>query len=388
MKSFRNFYPLLVVATLTGPITASAFSPNAVTKEFTVLSTIQQKTKHPSSKRLLLTRPFSTSVDEQETTPQKLIQTKSNVEDTKSTTKFTFFQLPKSGKEVLPSKDAILTSVPTAASVFIATFGTFILNNYLSLGPVKSSSIAGLIATMILPEKLAIAAFCGSFAGMARMAVIPSLGASALLGMVCAAMLTLFDKQKWLLGVGGRLGFIAQCACTTQFLVSSLLVGAPEAPAALIGNPILPNPTNLMRQIPFISAYTVVGALFMRFWKFLLANKSERLANSVGAVGATGLLAGVVLPASVAGPIFCGSFVAMAAPTKLPTRKSLIGASILAALSQQSLAGIMLGGWGGKLGTAALMGVVSYSILNNLFEKFTQLPRPEVAMAKAANAKA
>ena len=53
----------------------------------------------------------------------------------------------------------------------------------------------------------------------------------------------------------------------------------------------------------------------------------------------------------------------MSAPTKLPTYGALLGASIMGAVSQQSLAGVLLGGWGGKLGTAALMGVLSYNVL-------------------------
>jgi hypothetical protein len=165
-------------------------------------------------------------------------------------------------------------------------------------------------------------------------------------------------------GVGGRLGFIAQCACTTQFLISSLFL-APVAPAALIGSGPLDFKT-LATQLPKVAGFTVAGALFMRLWKQLFAGKNSRLANSVGAVSATGLLASSILPASVAGPIFCGSFVAMSAPTKLASTKALVLASLLAGAAQQSLAGVMLGGWGGKLGTAALMGVLAYTQLEKL----------------------
>jgi hypothetical protein len=59
----------------------------------------------------------------------------------------------------------------------------------------------------------------------------------------------------------------------------------------------------------------------------------------------------------------------MSAPTKLPTYGALLGASIMGGLCQQSLAGVLLGGWGGKLGTAALMGVLSYRGLANVAER-------------------
>ena len=253
----------------------------------------------------------------------------------------------------------ISASLPTVASVLAATVGTFVLNNSLNLGPVKASSLVGLVSTLILPLPLAIAAFCGSFAGMATMNVIPGLGASSVLGLVCAAMITLFDRQKWLVGVGGRLGFIAQCSCTTQFLIASLLFGAPPAPAALVGSTPL-NFSKLATQLPMVASLTVAGALAMRYWRHLMEDKSARLTNVVGSVSIIGLAAGLALPPALAGPVFCGSFVAMAAPTKLPTLMSLVWASILAGAAQQSLAGVMLGGWGGKLGTAALMGVLAY----------------------------
>lgn len=269
----------------------------------------------------------------------------------------------------LPATKPSFLSFPTAASVFGSTVGTFVLNNYLNLGPIKASSVAALVATMILPEKLATAALCGSFAGMAKVAVIPGLTPSALLGLLCAVLLSLFDYKKWLLGMGGRLGLIAQCACTSQFIFSSIFLSvattsSPEA--ALIGR--VSNWKQVVLQLPQVSAFTVIGALFMKYWKKFLAGTSKQLSTSVAAVGATGLVSSILLPASFVGPAFCGSFVAMSAPSKLPTVVSLIWASVLAGISQQALAGVMLGGWGGKLGTAAFMGVLAYT---QMIKKFT-----------------
>jgi hypothetical protein len=52
----------------------------------------------------------------------------------------------------------------------------------------------------------------------------------------------------------------------------------------------------------------------------------------------------------------------MAAPEELPTMMSIVSAATLAGLAQLALDGFFLGGWGGKLGTAALIGVLLYRI--------------------------
>lgn len=58
-------------------------------------------------------------------------------------------------------------SLPMVASVFVGTVATYFLNNhnFFNVGPVRASSIVSLYATLLLPEKLAIAACMGTFAG-------------------------------------------------------------------------------------------------------------------------------------------------------------------------------------------------------------------------------
>ena len=56
------------------------------------------------------------------------------------------------------------SSLQSAASVFAGVFFTFVLNNFTQLGPVKASSIIGLVSTILLPESLLplkLAALCG-----------------------------------------------------------------------------------------------------------------------------------------------------------------------------------------------------------------------------------
>ncbi|KAL3894361.1 MAG: hypothetical protein SGARI_007770, partial [Bacillariaceae sp.] len=74
-----------------------------------------------------------------------------------------------SSKKFLSSSE-----VQSAAAVFGGTLLTYYLNNFTPLGPVKASSVVGIAASLALPLPLALAAFCGSFAGMAKPAVIPA----------------------------------------------------------------------------------------------------------------------------------------------------------------------------------------------------------------------
>jgi hypothetical protein len=268
------------------------------------------------------------------------------------------------------------TVVQSAASVFAGTVLTFILHNFVFLEPIKASSLTALLATLVLPAKFAPAVLCGSFAGMANLKVIPGIGHGLALGLVCAVMMAFFDKQKWLVGTGGRLGFISQCACTLQFIVSCMFL-LPPSEVGLVG--LYPKNSELLAKLPSVAFFTAVGAFFMSFWKEAFGEKAKnplntetatrlckRLSNSVAAVGGAGLLASLLLPASAAGPVFCGTFIAMSAPETIQTYGGLLGASIMGAVCQQSLTGVLVGGWGGKLGTASLMGVISYNKLMQL----------------------
>ncbi len=276
--------------------------------------------------------------------------------------------------EAYVSPDIILSACVCGASVL-----TFALNNFLSLGPIIASSAVGLIAAMILPEKFALAVLCGSFAGMARLSVVPGIRASVLLGALCAGTMALFDKQKWLIGVGGRLGFIAQISCTLQFLLS-LLYSPSRGGAKLIGS--YPPMGKLSSQLVPTCLVTVAGALFMNIWKDTLKGRAQksrsenrvlciilRLSTSVAAVSVTGLVASL-FPVSLAGPAYCGSFIAMSSPITIETYGGLMGAALAGGVCQIALASVLLGGWGGKLGTASLIGVLAFQRMRKMLPDF------------------
>jgi hypothetical protein len=283
---------------------------------------------------------------------------------------------------LLTTSQQILSSsqLHSAVAVFGGTVLTYYLNNQQHWGPILASSAVGLVSALALPLPLALASFCGSFAGMAKSAVVPTTAASAILGLVCAAMMALFDRQQWLVGVGGRLGFMAQCACTLQFVVTSVIKPNFASGASLVGS--FGDPLQVLRKLPLVCLYTLGGALLMSLWKEALAEQIQknaedqakakiyrRMSNSVAASSVTGLLAATLLPATAAGPVFCGSFIAMSAPAKLETYGSLIGASVIGGVCQQAMSGLLLGGWGGRLGTAALVGVLSYRRIASVSKK-------------------
>lgn len=267
-----------------------------------------------------------------------------------------------------------------AASVFSGSVVTFALNNFLPFGPIPAASTVGIIATTLLPERFALAAFCGAFAGMARLAVVPGFRPALVLGTLCASIFALFDKQKWLVGIGGRLGLIAQIACTTQFLFSSIILPPFPGGAKFIGS--YPPLRMLLSELLPTCLHTVFGALVMSIWMDTMKMKAQknkshhrvaitcnRLSTSVAAVSATGLVASLI-PVISAGPAFSGSLIAMSSPLRIETYGGLVGASLVGGLCQIALSSVLLGGWGGKLGTASLLGVLGFSAIRVTWQGF------------------
>jgi hypothetical protein len=331
---------------------------------------------------------------------------------------------------ILDSVKTVVTSNPVKAAVAVwgGTIITYILNNLspIPMAQVQACSITGLLAALVVPEQYALCALCGSYAGMAKVLVIPTFQEAILLGIVCASVLQFFNKYKILVGVGGRLGFTAQLACTVQFIGTKLLQSKPfltlssvssastaasvgagagttaaatTAAAALIG-PFPPITKVFLSKLPLVCLYTVLGALFMSLWresmdglivrhttqKRLSSSTStttttivpsnapsmdhhdvaiqlyKRLSTPVAAVSATGLVACMLSP-SLSGPAFCGGVIAMSSSTRLRTYGDLIGASIMGGFFQWGTVHLLLGGWGGRLGTFGLFGVMSYRTL-------------------------
>lgn len=329
-------------------------------------------------------------------------------------------------EKLTPVITSILQKASAPLTVILATGMTYFFNNQMAMGPIFASSLVGLASTLTLPLPYALLAFCGSFCGMVRSTVIPAtFPAVWVLGCLCAITTTLFDRHQWQVGVGGRLGLMAQIACTTQFLLGGLCAsilgwkniilsnaGGGGAVAKLVDWSVYSSfsPSSLRLKSFALTLFgTIAGALLMSYWKNTMERLVEqqskqqhqtqkhsnnaaisttiltKLSTSVAAVSVTGLVLSWMVP-SLAGPAFCGAFVAMSSPQKLETYGGLLGASWMAAVSQEwALAGMLLGGWGGKLGTAAWMGVVSYQSLVSLRKKYVRMTRTTTTTRTTTN---
>ena len=116
------FSTLLLMAVLVSISSAAAWT--SISQPVRDLQSLTVVNERKRSRGFLATKRFST-VSEQEETPaikQKVEVTKISADE----------------------KPTFKISLPTIASVFTATFGTYLLNNQLAMGPVKASSIAGL----------------------------------------------------------------------------------------------------------------------------------------------------------------------------------------------------------------------------------------------------
>lgn len=243
-------------------------------------------------------------------------------------------------------------------SLLAAGMTTWTINNVAGVPAISSGSLVGLVSGLILPQTLALAAICGCFAGMAKVQVIPSLAAAAAMCVLSALLLRAANRFQLFVGCGGRLGFVAQVACTITFL--SMRIAPVTRCASLAGASVfcLRNYAKMqLLALPAICLGSVLGAIATRGWQNAFA-LSPRLANGVTASSATGVLASILLPSSMHAPAYAGALVAMSSKQVLPSNFHLILAAILCGLAQVLLTGVLNGGWAGKLGTCALLGVI------------------------------
>lgn len=108
-----------------------------------------------------------------------------------------------------------LIFILTASAAGTLSYG---ISNKFKKGPVFGSSIITLVAGIILPVlfpeiggKLAAAAACASYAGMAATKLIPSTLEMSLISALSGVMLLIASNAY--VGIGGRLGTIAALAC-------------------------------------------------------------------------------------------------------------------------------------------------------------------------------
>lgn len=98
---------------------------------------------------------------------------------------------------------------------------TWWLNTRLGLGPAVASGLVGVLAALILPNELAVAAYTASFAGMSSLAVLSGLPmaftAGVIVGVIFILALPVYQ------GFGGKLGTIAACAVLATVFLFGLI---------------------------------------------------------------------------------------------------------------------------------------------------------------------
>lgn len=107
------------------------------------------------------------------------------------------------------------------AVTILCAVATWVLNTQLGLGPAVASGIVGVLAALILPGELAVAAYTSSFAGMSSLSVLSGLPmavcAGTLVGVIFILALPVYQ------GFGGKLGTIAACAVLVTVFTFNIL---------------------------------------------------------------------------------------------------------------------------------------------------------------------
>lgn len=264
--------------------------------------------------------------------------------------------------------------IACASCASAATWGLIAKCN---VNSVAASSAIGLAAGASLPAPLATAAFCGTFAGMGSLLVVPGIANAAGLGAAAAALLATLDatNTRVLKGYGGRLGAVAALASFASIAATPSLVQS-----GYLFQPSLAKAAAAPKAFAVTIGGTIVGSTAMRLWAKKLAMLllvggttspllstpskraalARRLSNPVASASVVGLTASLVIgpsDAALAASAFTGAFVSMSSPQKVGSVRSLIGAAALAGLAQVGLAAVGVGA-GGKLGAAAAIGVL------------------------------
>lgn len=226
---------------------------------------------------------------------------------------------------------------------------TFLVSVHLGLGPVAASALVGLAAAVVVKPH-AVAAFAGSFVGMASPELFGLGGvtlASALAALVLVGSGTAFS------GYGGKLGTSAWAGCLIA--------------AALLGRPLFAAPVPDWGLGVWLLGYGAAAALITYLVSVQLRTGPVVASAAVGLVGAVLLpvLHGADAGSTLAVMVFCASFAGMSGVNRFSHAGWMIPAGLACGLAFMYSAPF-LGGAGGKLGTIAFASVIGLHGLGEL----------------------
>lgn len=246
------------------------------------------------------------------------------------------------------------------ASVLISTLLTYLLNHYIALGAVVSSALIGMIGATLFKD-YDVPIYCGSFAGMVSINVIPNtygiLIVSALTGLFYIMGIEVFR------GFGGKLGATAYFAT----LSAAFLTGR--------FNETMLNAT--VKLPPWIFIFFIIGAISTYVINIKLKTGVVLSSSIVGLIG------GLILPniflagTQMAIALFCGTFIGMSAAEKLCFKKCIIIASIVGSILF-AYTNPYFSGLGGKLGLIAFSSSIAtagyYNLKKYLMDRINKTP--------------
>ncbi len=250
-----------------------------------------------------------------------------------------------------------------------------------------ASAATTLICSMCFDKRLGQAAFCGSFAGMSSVNVIPTATLALALGGVTSVLFeALIHYRNAYLGVGGRLG-------ATAFLATSIIAALTHLSTGVNVN--VNAMSSLNANLSLLLTPTVVT---MALWHAVgsvativlrEASDDSAAADPVRASAVIGLIGALVLQDKTAAlAVYGGSFVGMSLPSRLmhgilpsmkkkkmksaPSVASLLSAFAVAGALGGIVHGLTIelgfwpGGWGGKAGSCAFVGCLIYRAISKI----------------------
>jgi hypothetical protein len=257
--------------------------------------------------------------------------------------------------DALFSNKNILSFVAVIVGALLSHF----INVDLKLGLVVGSAAVGLAAAVLVPD-YAVAAYTGSFVGMAGTKLLPGYPqlamAAIVAGIVYILALAVFG------GFGGKLGTIAASGCLITGLALSTEFTHPAVPAWNVG---------LLLVITGVVAAVVT--YYLNNNRKLGPVKASALVGLVA--GVLALVAGILLPAvkttgaTMAVVAICASFAGMSNTKRMPSWIPMAFVGLSAALVYM-FANPFVGGTGGKLGTMAFGSTMAIRGLMDLVAKF------------------
>lgn len=254
--------------------------------------------------------------------------------------------------DALFSNKNILSFIAVVAGALLSHW----LNIDLKLGAVVGSAVVGLLAIVFFPD-YAVAAYTGSFAGMAGTKLLPGyaqmLMAAVVVGIVYILALTVFG------GFGGKLGTIAASGCAFTGICLSTEFTRPGVPGWDVG-----------MLLVITSVVAAVATYYLN---------NNRKHGPVLASAVVGLVAGVILPklpglaegvgSTLAVMAICASFAGMSNTKRIPSWVLMTLVGLVAGLVYM-FSNPFIGGTGGKLGTIAFGSNMAIRGLMDLVAKF------------------